>query len=272
LTLGCAITACGDDGGEVLPPKLSQPPIVLDEQVVFVDGDQTQAFLLDLSQSRPKAQTERFELPPRASAAVRRNLHNEALILCAGERELEESDAAPASLVVIAADGVKREYELGTTSFNTLTQSDDGRYAIAYRNGETPGRTLDNPNELVVVDLDRKVDEDGAVTGKSPAGLAHTLNRVIVSPSMTIADEERRLLVLLSAAEVSVFDLNHLERRPRSCSSTSDATSTPRKSCSAPASPRSTCVHPARTTSLCSASSRSTTRQRATTSSPASTR
>ena len=213
LTLGCAITACGDDGATVVPPDLSQPPIVLDEQVVFVDGGHKQAFLLDLSESKPKSQTERFELPPRASAAVRRNGHNEALILCSGERELEDSDAAPASLVVIAADGGKREYELGTTTFNTLTQSDDGRYAIAYRNGETAGRTLDNPNELVVVDLDRKVDEDGAVTGKSPAGLAHTLNRVIVSPTMTIADEERRLLVLLSAAEVSVFDLNHLDRR-----------------------------------------------------------
>jgi hypothetical protein len=186
---------------------------VLDEQVVFVDGDQKQAFLLDLSQSRPKAQTARFELPPHASAAVRRNSHNEALILCAGQRELEESDAAPASLVVIAADGKKREYKLGTTTFNALTQSDDGRYAIAYRNGATPGRTLDNPNELVVVDLDRKVDEDGAVTGKSPAGLAHTIDHVIVSPTMTIADEDRRLLVLLSAAEVSVFDLNHLDRR-----------------------------------------------------------
>lgn len=213
LALSCAIAACGDDAIEVVPPDLSEPPIVLDEQVVFVDGKHEQAFLLDLSESRPKAQTQRFELPPGASAAVRRNGHNEALILCAGEREREDADAAPASLVVIAADGDKRAYELGSTTFNNLTQSDDGRYAIAYRNSGAPSRTLDNPNELVVVDLERKVDEEGAVTGKSPAGLAHTLTRVIVSPSMTIAGEERRLLVLLSAAEVSVFDLNHLDRR-----------------------------------------------------------
>jgi hypothetical protein len=195
-------------------PASSSQTIVLDEQVVFVDPAQKQAFLLDLSQERPNAETARYELPPQASSAVRRNGdHNDALILCAGEREREQAEAAPAALVVIAGDGESREYELGTTAFNTLTQSDDGRYAIAYRSGETPGRTLDNPNELVVVDLDRDPDDKGAVTGKTPAGLAHTLTRVLVSPTMTIAGEERRLLVLLSAAEVTVFDLGHLERR-----------------------------------------------------------
>ena len=213
LGLTCAIAACSDDRP---PPQVSsaRQTIVLDEQVVFVDGTQKQAFLLDLSGERPKSETGRYELPPRASSAVRRNGdHNEALILCAGEREREDSEAAPAALVVIAGDGEAREYELGTTSFNTLTQSDDGRYAIAYRSGETPGRTLDNPNELVVVDLDLAPDAEGAVTGKTPAGLAHTLTRVLVSPSMRIAEEDRRLLVLLSAAEVTIFDLNHLDRR-----------------------------------------------------------
>jgi hypothetical protein len=213
LGLTCALAACSD---ERPPPEISsaRQTIVLDEQLVFVDSTLKQAFLLDLSQERPKSETGRYELPPRASSTVRRNGdHNEALILCAGERELEGAEAAPAALVVIAGDGETREYVLGTTSFNTLTQSEDGRYAIAYRSGETPGRTLDNPNELVVVDLDRAPDDEGAITGKTPAGLAHTLTRVLVSPTMRIADEDRRLLVLLSAAEVTVFDLNHLDRR-----------------------------------------------------------
>jgi hypothetical protein len=207
------IAACGDGPVPVTPPSSSQPPIVLDEQVVFVDGKQKQAFVLDLSESKPKAESKRLTLPPQATAAVRRNEHNEALILCQGEREDEASEAAPASLVVITGAGAQRTYDLGSTAFNALTQSDDGRYAIAYRNGATAGRTLDNPNELAVVDLDREADDEAAVKGKTPAGLAHTLTRVLVSPSMTIADEERRLLVLLSAAEVTLFDLNHLDRR-----------------------------------------------------------
>lgn len=213
LALAASATACTD---EPPPPTTITPSgtVVLDEQVVFVDSTQDQAFLLNLSASKPKSETGRYELPPQASRTIRRNgEHNEALILCAGEREREDSEAAPAALVVIGGDGEARKYTLGATSFNTLTQSEDGRYAIAYRSGETPGRTLDNPNELVVVDLERAADDEGAVTGKTPAGLAHTLTRVLVSPTMHIAGEDRRLLVLLSAAEVTVFDLGHLERR-----------------------------------------------------------
>jgi hypothetical protein len=212
LGLGCALLACDDD----YPSSsymVGRQAIALDDQLVFVDGMQKEAFLLDLSQARPKAETTRFELPPQASSNTRRNAHNEALILCAGEREGEQTEAAEAALVVIAGDGARRNYALGTTAFNTLTQSDDGRFAIAYRSGETPGRTLDNPNELVVIDLDLAPGDDGAVTRKTPAGLGHTLTRVLISPAMNIADEERRLLVLLSAAEVSIFDLGHLERR-----------------------------------------------------------
>lgn len=214
LAISCALLACDDDEGPVAPLTTPRQTIVLDEQVVFVDGEQKQAFMLDLAAERPKAETVRYSLPPQATASEpRKGEHNEALILCSGERESVTTEAAQAALVVIAGDGERREYELGTTAFNTLTQSDDGRYAIAYRVGSTQGRTLDNPNELIVVDLDREPDEDGAVTRKTPAGLGHTLTRVLVSPTMNIADEERRLLVLLSAAEVSVFDLNHLDRR-----------------------------------------------------------
>ncbi|HET8937620.1 MAG TPA: hypothetical protein VFN67_29455 [Polyangiales bacterium] len=213
LSLCCALVAC-DDESPVAPLGTPRQPIVLDEQVVFVDPELKQAFLLDLEASRPKAETVSYNLPPQANVgAARLGDHNEALILCSGERESVDTEAAQAALVVIAGDGKRREYELGTTAFNTLTQSEDGRYAIAYRVGSTQGRTLDNPNELIVIDLDKDPDADGAVTRKTPAGLGHTLTRVLVSPSMTIADEDRRLLVLLSAAEVSIFDLNHLDRR-----------------------------------------------------------
>jgi hypothetical protein len=213
LALSCAVFACDDSDPPPPPDFASFEPIVLDDHLVFVDKKQKQAFLLDLSEARPKAETKRYDLPPQANTGLRRNANNEALILCAGERESAEGDAEPAALVAINGSAERRVYELGTTAFNMLTQSDDGRYAIAYRNGPTQDRTLDNPNELAVVDLQRAPDDEGAVTLKTPAGLGHTLTQVLVSPTMNIAGEERRLLVLLSAAEVSVFDLGHLDRR-----------------------------------------------------------
>lgn len=212
--LSLATVACGDDAPIVEPIKPTlNSPVLLDDQIVFVDGTQRKAALLDVSAPRPAAQTKRVEIPPGAVQALRRNDHDEALILCAGERGDAMTDPAPSTLVALSGAGKARNYELGTTPFNAVAQSDDGRYAIAYRSGPALGRTLDNPNELIVVDLDREPDADGAVTRKAPEGLGHTLGRVLVSPTMHIAGEDRRLLLLLSAAEVTLFDLTHLDRR-----------------------------------------------------------
>jgi hypothetical protein len=222
---------CGDQTEFVhTGVNASALPIALDTQLVFVDGSNQRAYLLDAAKARPDATAKRVELPAGASLSERRRerlctegnavaadctvvRHDEALILCAGQRGGPEQDAEQAALVAIDGAGKSRTYSLGTTPFNTLEQSDDGRYAVLYRSGKDSSRTLNNPNELVVVDLDKAPDEEDAVTRKTPDGLGHTLTRVIVSPSMRIAKEDRRLLVVLSAAEVTLFDLNHLDRR-----------------------------------------------------------
>jgi hypothetical protein len=213
ILLGClSALACGDQSAAARASIHGGDPVALDEQLLFVDAPSRRAFLLDIQDARPAASTTRVKLPPGATSTVRRSSHNEALVLCAGERDSTKMAAEPAALVAIEANGNSRTYTLGTTPFNALTQSDDGRYAVLYRAGGTSSRTLDNPNELVVVDLDKK-PEDDAVTRKTPDGLGHTLSGVIVSPQLHIADEDRRLLVVLSAAEVTVFDLGHLDRR-----------------------------------------------------------
>jgi DNA-binding beta-propeller fold protein YncE len=217
LCFSCALLCCDDPSTPELPSSQSSTPVVLDEQLVFVEAGQRLAYLLDLSQPRPRPETTRFQLPPAPGLSARRNEHNEALILCAGERGSTTSDAVEGALVVLSGDGKVREYGLGTAPFDTFEQSVDGRYAIVHRSNVTQGRLqdriLDNPNELVVVDLDREPADSAAITRKTPAGLGHTLTHVLVSPAMTIANEERRLLIVLSAAEVSIFDLAHLERR-----------------------------------------------------------
>jgi len=212
---GLAWAGCKDSNA---PPIIAADaaPIALSRQLVFVSAAQRSAYLLDVGGSRPSDDPRAVALPPGALSAVRRLAHDSALVLCEGERGSATVDAEPAALVAIENDGKARKYELGTTPFNALTQSDDGRYAILYRNGSSLGRTLNNPNELVVVDLDKAPADDGAITRKTPDGLGHTLTQVIVSPSspsLHIVDEDRRLLVILSAAEVTLFDLAHLERR-----------------------------------------------------------
>jgi hypothetical protein len=214
LALLCAL-ACEDSSDAPDAVHATLAPIALERHLVFVDGDAERAYVLDVGTPRPAADARRVTLAPGAALAEPRagEDHDEALVLCSGERGSREVEAEPATLIAIDGAGKSRNYELGTTPFNALTQSQDGRYAVLYQRGQDGGRTLSNPNELVVVDLDKQPDEEGAVTGKTPDGLGHPLSSVLISPMLRIAEEDRRLLVVLSAAEVTLFDLHHLDRR-----------------------------------------------------------
>ena len=76
------------------------------------------------------------DLPYAPSHAERRNgtaNADEALVLCDGRRSSSETEAAPAALAVVQANGKQRSYPLGTTPFDTIVQSDDGHYALLFR-------------------------------------------------------------------------------------------------------------------------------------------
>jgi hypothetical protein len=206
--------ACGDQSDDVdQAVDVTGDPVALERQLLLIASNARRGFLLDVVNQKPSAATTQVELPVGALRAERRRAHDEGLVICAGRRDSAEERAAPATLTAIESSGKVRNYELGATPFDTLVQSDDGRYAVLYRTQQSAGRTLQNVNELVVVDLDRRPSEDGAVTSKTPEGLAHAFEHALVSPALPIAGETRRLLVLLSAAELTLFDLNHLERR-----------------------------------------------------------
>ncbi|HEY2735874.1 MAG TPA: hypothetical protein VGI70_17875, partial [Polyangiales bacterium] len=211
----CAI-GCGDQSASAHTAiHADAVPVALDHQLLFVESANQFAYLLDVQDPKPAAQATRIALPAGAVVEQRRLGQgiDEGLVLCAGERGSSDVEAQPSALVAIDDAGKSRKYTLGTTPFDTLTQSDDGRFAVLYRTGQQDDRTLNNPNELVVVDLEKQPSDDGAVTRKTPDGLGHTLSKVVVSPTLHIVDEDRRLLVVLSAAEVTLFDLNHLDRR-----------------------------------------------------------
>ncbi|MET0387929.1 MAG: hypothetical protein ABW321_18295, partial [Polyangiales bacterium] len=92
------------------------------------------------------AELHRVALPTGAIGSYeRRNGHDEALILTMAERGTSVADASPSRLTRITEDGAAVEYVLGTTSFDALAQSSDGRYAVAFRKNSST-RTLDNPN------------------------------------------------------------------------------------------------------------------------------
>lgn len=212
--MGLALVACGeqsdrfDDAISLLPT-----PVVLHDTLVFVDTLGHRALLLDASADRPAANAKQVALPYGPTHAEQRHGKEQALVLCAGLRSTATADAEPAALAVVSRQGEVTSYELGTTPFDTLVQSDDGRYAALFRTGTNGDRLLNNANELVIVDLDKKPSEKLAVTHKTPPSFGHTLKTALFSPEMRIAEEDRRLLIVLSAAEVTIIDLNHLDGR-----------------------------------------------------------
>jgi hypothetical protein len=210
------LAACGGQSAAFTEGiGLVEPPIALDNELVFVDGTHHQAVLLDAASKKSPAPSPKatVELPFGPTAPVRRNGHDEALVLCVGQRSSLDADAKPAALAALDANGKLRSYDLGTTPFDTLVQSDDGRYAVVFRSKNDDGRLLNNANELAVVDLDGKAGTISSVTPKTPQSFGHTPTGAVFSPTMDIAGERRRLLVVLSAAEVTLIDLNHLDRR-----------------------------------------------------------
>jgi hypothetical protein len=215
LALALLGTACGGQSDALDEPfELTGTPVALDEQLLMISAKARAGYLLDVTGPRPSGAAKRVELPFGALSVQRRSQHDEALVVCVGRRDSAEAEAEPAALAVVGSDASVRSYTLGATPFDTLVQSNDGRYAVLYRGKDRPGRTLQNVNELVVIDLDKDPSDDGAVTSKTPEGLAHAFESALVSPEpLPIAGEMRRLLVLLSAAEITLFDLNHLDRR-----------------------------------------------------------
>src|SRR4051794_35736730 len=138
------LAACGGQSeGLDQPVELTGDPVALDERLLLISGPSRTGYLVDVVSPQPKAAATLVELPYGALRAVRRNGkdHDQALVICAGRRDSAEKRAEPSTLAVIESDGDVRKYELGATPFDTLVQSDDGRYAVLYRHSDSGGRT-----------------------------------------------------------------------------------------------------------------------------------
>jgi hypothetical protein len=207
--LACALLCCTACGGVEEPPfrDLSEPR-ALDEHVVWFDRNNDEALLLDVGTSKPEPELDRIELPAMPRSVVRRNGQNQLLVL------LSDEEDASGKLAVLGPSRVEQVYEIGA-EFDALQQSEDGRWALAYfspnRAGVDPSTSLlFNPNEIAIVDLE--AEGEGAVVQRTLRSLGSVPRRVEFSPPMTIAGETRRLVVVFFEAEVTLIDLNHLDR------------------------------------------------------------
>jgi hypothetical protein len=138
------------------------------------------------------------------------------LVLCRGASDDPRTEDEAAALVVLDQTGEARRYPL-SARFNAMNVSDDGHYAMLFfRDSDSSGSVVFNPNEIAIVDLERPTVADDA---PEPNPFSRTLrsfgrapSHILFSPAMTIAGDARHLAVVLFETEVLLFDLDHLDR------------------------------------------------------------
>ena len=209
------LVGCGDRELDVTTEPRVLEPESIGEQLVFVEATRNRAVMLGVGSPRPSADPRVVDLPTdNPVQRLRRqatgpNAEPELLILCQGHPADDEGPATPAELVVLQQSGIDRRYEL-SAGFDAMTQSDDGRYAIAFYDpsgSAAENRSLlFNPNQIDIIDLDGA----GAPASLTLTSVGDVPRSIVFSPELDLGGP-RQLAVVLMNSVVSVVDLSKPE-------------------------------------------------------------
>jgi hypothetical protein len=178
----------------------------LEGSVAIIDDDGQRAMMLV-----PKADQEldRIALPIgkhviRADAAPDRS---RLFVLASGDQPRRtERDQRP-SLTVIENLESKR-YELATP-LSGLSIDPQGKWAAVYAGGKGGTAFVENPNELVLIDLEAPPGPSNPVT-TTLRSFGGRPQRVTFAPKLSLPEGPRRLLVVETEQDVSILDLDHV--------------------------------------------------------------
>ncbi|MBN1654733.1 MAG: hypothetical protein JXA30_13260 [Deltaproteobacteria bacterium] len=209
---------CGERDDLAIPVDLMQP-LALGPKVVFIDKSLYKAYLLDVTKKEIEPKVTAADLPPRPLLVQKRNQVDELLILCAGQQDTEGKEEKPAALAVLKSDGGVRKYEI-ERGFNSLIQSQDGRYVFLSVQGQTEDdptatNTIVLPQNVMFIDLEKKPSDESArfslLLGNS---ISNVPTGVSFSPEMSVAGKSRRLALIQSTDIVWLVDLSTPDSPP----------------------------------------------------------
>lgn len=214
LSLGLAALALAAPGCPDRDPLFDAPittlgPIAAGQSLTWIDTSTATARVLDVSTSELSVREVSVGIDP--VRAVARNGASELMVLSRGSRGEPGVAPSPGTLTLIPSAGAARTYTVGSP-FNAVSQTDDGRFAIAhYLPTATSGRLLFNPNEIAIVDLNAPPSNTNP-TLRTVRSFGGVPNAVVFSPTMPINGTARRLAVVLSDAYVTLIDLTNPTR------------------------------------------------------------
>ncbi len=211
-TLAIGTTACGDR------PDIYDAPIdtqvqafALTNSVAIVDKPAARVAILT-----PKAGNEldRAFLPVgRGIVRVEGSPDQKRLfVLSAGDVPRRKAGDEGASLTVIE-NGAARRFPL-ESPHSGFAIDPSGRYVALFAAPDA-GQTafLENPNEIVVIDL--TLPEAGAVTPRTLRSFGGRPQRVTFTDPLSLPGGQRRLLIVQTEQDVHLLDLDNVRATPR---------------------------------------------------------
>ncbi|MBN1654725.1 MAG: hypothetical protein JXA30_13220 [Deltaproteobacteria bacterium] len=223
LLLGFILSGCDsnndDENKEPEVVELLGQSAVVGEYLLLVDKKEDRVFSLDVSLKEEKlaSSVKTAAITPNPFwIEAREGGESEALVLSAGRRGVSQPTVL--SALTVGKKLEIREYEVGAP-FDTILQSDDGRYALLYFS-QGSDDVLYSLNEIAVVDLenpgtdpnekeeDEEQDaEDIGVVRRTVDTSNGVISRIDISPSMKIGQQKRTVAVVLSESRVTIVDL-----------------------------------------------------------------
>jgi hypothetical protein len=191
------------------------PMVALGDRVAYVEKSSHTAFLLDPADTSLKPRMVPVGTAP--ATAVKHNGSNQMLVLSYGESGSASIKPIPPQLEIIEGNAsvAPAIYPL-TSRFDSLAQSQDGRFVILYHSSASQNASdtgLFNPNEMTIVDFTPPTHPTvPTLTAKSIRSLGGVPTRIEFSPPYPFKAGSRSLAVVLSQSYVTILDLDNADR------------------------------------------------------------
>ena len=213
--LAALTAACGDRPEVYDAPIRNVSSHGLEDRVALLDDGAHRAVLLTpgAGQELDRASVPVGKSVVRAEVSADRK---RLFVLSAGDVPRRRNDDERPSLTVIEG-GAHRRFEL-ESPHSGFAIDPEGRYvalfaAAAAGGGGSQTAFVENPNEIVIVDLTASAEE--AVTPRTLRSFGGRPQRVTFTPALLLPEGPRRLLVVETDQDLTLLDLDNVRANPR---------------------------------------------------------
>lgn len=208
LTLALCTVACGGrpDVWESAPTPSKTKVLGLAGSVALIDDDAHRSIMLV-----PKAdqELERINIPIGKNVIRAETDRRRLFVLSTGVMpRRSERDEKPSLTVVDGDTFAAKRFDLAAPR-SGLAIDPAGKWAAVFASSDVATTFVENPNELVLVDLEAGPSATNPVT-TTLRSFGGKPQRVTFAPTLDLPEGPRRLLVVETDQDVSIVDLDHV--------------------------------------------------------------